>query len=329
MSEIPSSQETDFFPELKKREKERFEKALAEAREVVLKNHFPSLTDASALREYQGLLSALQALISLAAGIFFGLLPSPMEEIRGRSAWEVYLSGLKYLTRRYPRGYFRKTVIALKEWEGFPEKVDAYSGKCLTGFSDFADLARELQRYALNYKSAKELARLYHPADGDAGAKEGEDDADYYKDLCLLYASLKTWEREEDVRRFQGYLEKSATQFFEVIIEGPIQLYFFIGEETWFFVLKVLTVESLGDFLSDKNRKELQDLRDLHRFIFGAIEQAEKWQVFKELIREALAGYVRDFRSSEKRLRAQCPTDELKRKFVRRFESGDIFRKEG
>lgn len=304
----------DFFEEIKKEERRRFRKSIKKAREAVLVSRFPHLHDKTLkeIRDYERLLDQLQGLLSLGVDEFYKHLPSPLEEIRERSSWEVYLAGLMYLCRRFPRGFFRKVVLALEEWEDFPDKVDAYSEKCLEGYSDFVNLAQELKRYCEYYKKGREIVQEY---------------GEWHKDIWRLYASLKTWEKDSEFQTFEDYLRTSQRQFFEVIIEGPIQLYLFIGEETWFFILKILTIENLGDFFSDKDRKELRDLRDIHKFWYNLIKHSESFETFKKFVKETLKIYVDDYLEEEKRLRSQYPTTELRKKFIRRFESGELFKK--
>lgn len=314
MSDIKILPSDDFFEEIKKEERERFEESVEKAREVVLLEHFPCLHDRSIqeVREFEELLDRLGGFLLLLGDRFYKHLPFPLEKIRERSIWEVYLSGLRYFCRRYPRGFFRKAVLSLKEWKDFPDKVDAYAEKSLEGYLDFANLARELEEYCRFYKQGKEIANQY---------------GEWHRDLWKLYASLKTWEKDTEFQVFEDYFRTSQRQFFEVIIEGPIQLYLFIGEETWFFILKILTVEHLGDFFLDKNKKELQDLRDVHKFVYEIVETSEAYQTFKKFVGETFKIYVDDYLEEERRLRSQYPTDELRKKFIRRFESGELFRR--
>lgn len=321
----------DFFKEIKIREKSRMENAVKRAREVVLRDHFPYLHDYTLkeIRDYEELLERLEGLILLGIQGFYKHLPSPLEEVRGRSKWEVYLSGLRYLIRKYPQGFFR-TILALKEWEGFPEKIDAYLEKSVSALSDFYLLAREIRKYCLNYNKGRKIARQYIQIQDDKEPEENEENClveEDFKNLCRLYASLKSWEQEEEFSRFNNHIEKCQNQFFEVIIEGPIQLYLLIGEETWFFILKILTIEHLGDFFLEKDKKELHDLREINKLIYKTIENSEFYQTLKSFIREFLKIYVDDLKRSQERLRGQYPTRELKRKFVKRFERGEIFRK--
>lgn len=319
----------DFFEEIKTREQKRLKQALERAREVVLRDHFSSLSvipTVLEVKEYEEQLDSFHSLISLALDHFSKHLPSPFEKIKERSVWEVYLSGLKYLARRYPNGFFRKAVLSLKEWNDFPEKIDSYSEKCLSGFSDFSDFTGEVKKYCLNYNKAREIIEQFANFKEQVEEDDDDENGEGIKNLCRLYASLKTWERDQELSYFENRFQKSSTQFFEVIIEGPVQLYLFIGEETWFFVFKILTIERLGDFFSSKDKKELEDIRALHKFIYGIAEKSVLHETFKKLVKETLKIYVDNYFKTQKRLREQYPTEDLRRKFVRRFENGEIFR---
>lgn len=302
------------WEEVKKREEKRFKEALDKARGTVFANRFPAEKSfrAEDLLEFERILRLIEGMILLGCKIFFEHLLSPLEKIRGRSIWEVYLSGAKHLARRYPLGEFRSR-IGLKEWEGFPEKVDAFVKACQTSFSDFAELGREIEQYITNAKRANEIAAPYQKKDG----------VDYAA-LCRLYASLKTW-KDNDLSRFQSLLEKSGQHLIEVIIEGPIQLYLLIGRDTWFLIIRVFTLERLSDFSSDKDQKELQDSNDLSQAIYDLLENSTKYKTFKEMLNEAVRLYIDDFISSQKSLRSQCPTQEFRRRFLERFEQGNLF----
>lgn len=306
--------EKDFFQGIKNREHRNLEKSIEEARGKVLSDHFPSLQNKSIdeLRDYEKLLNQLQGLLSLATDKFYQHLPSPLEEVRERSVWEVYLSGLRYLFRRYPQGFFRQTNLAVGELQDPLEKTDAYCDKCLEGFSAIAELVQEIKKYCEHYKTGQEIIQHY---------------GQWPKDIVRLYASLKTWTRDDEFEIFENRVHAAQKQIFEVIIEGPIQLYLLVGEENWFFVLKTLTVERFQDFFSDKNKKDLQDLRELHRAVYETVEISTTYETFKQFFQESLRIYVEDSLKDAKQLRNQYPTDDLRRKFIRRFETGEIFRR--
>lgn len=307
---------TDFFEEIKEREKTAFAEAIEQAREKVLKNHFSSFENV-ALEEYQKyekLLNSCVGFSQFLSEAFWNRLPSPLEkdEKTGRLVWEVYISGARHFATSYPKSDFRR-LAGLPQFGKAPEAIDAYLRKCRDTLSDLFGLEREIRDYAANYNRAGEIIRQYVPEE------EG------MENLARLYGYLKTWPNDERQAVFHKSLEKSGIEIFEVIIEGPFQLYLYIGKENWFFILKGLTISDLFDFLSKKEEREAKDLCRLNDFIFDIIADSKSYQCFKELAREALKIYLENFQKETIILRRQYPTAELKERFIRRFEEGLIF----
>lgn len=305
----------DYFTRFKKKESLRLKKSIEKAKNIVLQDKFPDLKNVclEEIRDYQDLLGHLQSIAILGGKIFFKHLPSPLEKIRERSVWEVYLAGLRYFARRAPKGFFRKTVLAIKEWQDSPEKVDSYMDKCLSGVSDIANLGEELKKFFFYYEKGKNIIEQY-------------DEWSNHEDVCEIYASLKAWEKEEHFEMFEKYLTAAEQQTWEIIIEGPIQLYLSIGYDNIFFILKLLTLEHIGEFFTDKNKKELSDLKEAHSFVYDKIDFSETIAAFKLLTKKSLEIYRKSLIKKANYIRSKYPTDDLRRKFIYRFESGELFR---
>ncbi len=313
-----SKPESDFFEEIKEREQNVFAEALGEARETVLKNRFSSLENITVeeFQEYEKLLDSCVVFYHFLLGAFWKHLPSPLEkeEKTGRFAWEVYLSGARHFATRYPKSYFRQ-LVGLTQFGRVPEAIDAYLEKCRDMLADLLDLSVQIKDYAANYNRGRNITRQYTP--------EGEDEG--MENLSRLYGYLKTWSDDEKQSVFHKALEKSGIEIFELIIEGPIQLYLYIGKENWFFILKGLTVGGLSDFLSQREKLEARDLESLNDFIFNIIVNSEAYECFRQLGKETVGIYLENFQKQAIVLRRHFPTAELKERFIRRFEEGLIF----
>lgn len=303
----------DSFEELKKGALERFKKSLLGAKEATLTERFPPFGNRGIkeIKSYTELLDELEGLLLLTVNGFLKNLPPPSKKEGERSLWEVYLSGLRYFARRYPQGFFRGTTLSPKEYEDFPNKLDSFIYKCSEGLIDIVDLSKELERYCRHHKNGLDVVQKH----------EG-----WHPDWLKMYASLKTWEDDDKFQVFENRLLRARQQIFDIIVEGPIQLYLVIGQETWFIILKILTLRDLRDFYSDQNKEELRDLKALNELIYKTVEGSESLEAFKKLGQECLRIWVNDFLEEEKRNRRQCPTEGSRKRFIERFENEEIFR---
>lgn len=295
-----------------KREKKRFMKSIKEARGVVIKNHF-SGSDSAPIEEYEKFssrLARLEVILHMASDKIFKYAPELFEEKRGRPVWDVYLSGARYLARRPQRGVFFSYLASFLELENLISKVNSYLDNALSGLSDIYDLAKETDKYRHCYERAKELCSPYETEDKK------------FEKLCRIYANLKSWPREDEFQVFQEKLDKGLDQTYRIIIDGPIKLYLVIGKDTFFFIFRFLTARDKTDI--HEKRRELKDSNDLHDFIYELIENSD--ETFRSLVSETFKFYAKNLIKELKEFRAEVPTDELKRRFVKRFENGDLFR---
>lgn len=298
--------------EIIKRERKRFRESIQKAREVILKNHLSTtnLKDHDSFQKYTGRLSQVASLTTLVSDKIFNDFPKLFEEKRGRRIWEIYLSGARYLARRTSQGVFVGLLASYFELEDLVAKVDSYLENVVSGSADIYNLMREIDKYSEHYNKARKICAPY----------EKEDQK--FERQCRIYATLKSWLKEDEFQIMQKTFNKGLDQAFKVIIEGPIQLYLVISRDTFFFILKFLTGKNSIDI--SEERKELDDANDLHSFIHGLVEGSDK--TFRNLIVEALKLYYNDLIDELKELRSEFPTDDRKRRFIERFETGEMFK---
>ena len=235
----------------------------------------------------------------------------PLFERQGeRSTWEVYLSGVRKLCRDLPESYLFRFVLPMFGLEEFESTLVSYSGRWLDGLHAAHQFFGEAERY------------LDHLDRGEAVAAEYK--ADGGEDLARLYASLKTWESDEDLSGYLNAVGEFVDTTFEVIVIGPIQLYLMLGRDTFTLLFKTLSVGRVSDMREEDG--EFGELLALHDFIHGAITTSSTVGVLREVAKRAGKSYVQSLREEETRLRGQLPTKELKRSFIHRYEAGVLFR---
>ncbi len=298
--------------EIIKRERKRFKKSIKKAREAVIKNHF-SGSDSAPIEKYEKFssrLAGLEVILRMVSDKAFKHVPELFEEKRSRPVWDVYLSGAKYLARKAQKGVFFSYLCSILELESLVSKVNAYLDNASSGLSDIYDLAKETDKYRKCYLRAKEICSPYETEDKK------------FEKLCRIYANLKSWPREDEFQIFQEKLDKGLDKTYEIIIDGPIKLYLIIGKDTFFFIFKFLTARTQIDI--HEKRRELKDSNDLHDLIYDLIESSD--ETFRSLVSETFKFYAKNLIKELKEFREEIPSDEWKRRFIKRFENGDLFR---
>jgi hypothetical protein len=299
--------------EIIKRERKRFNLAVERAREVVIKNYFSEHTTVSAkqFEDFNSNLVQLEHVLLLVADKVFDYLPTLFEKKRGRSVWDIYLNGIRYLARRIQSGTLFSYLSFVPNLEDLMAKINSYLlDNVLSGVSDVYNLMIEIEKYNHWYAEAKEICSPYETSDNK------------FERLCRIYAILKAWTREDEFQACQDKLSKGLDRSFQIIVEGPIKLYLVIGKDNFFFLLRFLTAETAINIL--ERREELEDLRNLHDFIYDQVENSNK--TFRNLLSKALELYSKDLIKEFRDMRGEFPNDELKRRFIQRFESKEIFR---
>lgn len=299
------------FQVAKRRELRRFHRAVDKAIEELLDTKY---TETRSVEEYRQFASACALVKNLSRMVdLWADRAEPLFESEGeRTKWEVYLSGLRKLGRDMPESYLFRFVLPMFGLEDLREKVVAYSGRWLDGLHSAHQCLGEVERYLRHLERGTEIAREY--------------EADPGEDLPRLYASLKTWERQDDLDAYCRALGDFADTTVEVLIAGPVQLYLMLGPETFTLIFKSLTVGRLGDLAG--NDEEYVELMSLHGFLQRLVGESTTLALLREVAARAARTYSESVREESIRLRAQLPTQDLKRAFVRRYESGVLFRRE-
>ncbi|MHB1006789.1 MAG: hypothetical protein ACYC3S_14265 [Chloroflexota bacterium] len=297
------------FNAAKGRELRRFHRAVDVAIDELLAAKLEQTRD---FREYRSYASTTAFVNNLTRTVdLFSDKVLPLFERQGeRGTWEVYLSGLRKLCRDLPESYLFRFVLPMFGLEEFESTLASYTGRWLDGLHAAHRFFGEAERY------------LDHLDRGEAVAAEYKADAG--EDLARLYASLKTWENDEDMSGYLSAVGEFVDTTFELIVVGPIQLYLMLGRDTFTLLFKTLSVGRVSEMR--EGDAELGELLALHDFIRGAVADSSTVSVLGEVARRAGKSYVQSLREEETRLRGQLPTQDLKRSFIRRYEAGVLFR---
>lgn len=300
--------EQAIFDQVKGRELKRWQKAVNDAIEEQLTQKFQDVEDYDEYQRFVGVCNQVRANLRWIDQVAERLGPL-FEEDRGRKRWEIFLTGLRKLNRQLPDSYFLRFVLPMYRLEDLAEKWVAYGGEWLEFVHSAHRSLRHADRYLEHLESGQAIARSYN--------NENED-------LPRLYASLKTWETAEDFQEFFSALEDFLNHGVEVFISGPIQLYLMLRRDTFLLIFKALTVERLGEIERDDDR--YAEIMSLHDFVYGLVEGSETFPAQREIVKQAVENYVEDLRQEHEELRQQVPREELRHRFVERFESGALFR---
>ncbi len=296
------------FNEIKRRELRRFHSAVDSVVEGLLLKKYEENRKAEEYRDYAricGLVKTNLHFLDVAADRMSPLFETTDE----RSNWEVYLSGLRRVTRKMPESYLFKFVLPMFGLEGVREKLAAYSTRWLDQFHATHKVLQETDRYVRNLSKGYAIAQEYSAADNE---------------LPRLYASVKTWPSKEEFDRFASALSEFLDVTVEVFVVGPVQLYLMLGRDAFAMIFKALSVGKLSELR--ENGKENDDIMRLHDFVNGLIADSTTVQVTQEVLKEAVKEYTKRLKDEQMRLRGQLPTKEMKYRFVERYEGGALFR---
>ncbi|MCL5960991.1 MAG: hypothetical protein M1358_17095 [Chloroflexi bacterium] len=295
------------YREVKRREIRRFHAAVDSVVDNLLLKKYDETRNAEEYRDYSricGLVKSNLHTLDLMAdqmGVLF-------ERTSERSNWEIYLTGLRKTARKLPDSYLFRFVLPMLGLETLREKLSAYSIRCLDQFHTAHKTLQETDRYLQNLTRGYGIAQEYHSD---------------HTDLPRLYSSVKTWESNQDLGRFLGQIQDLLDLTVEVFIAGPIQLYLMIGRDTFLAVFKALTVGKLND-LQQGDREQFEMLQ-LHDFLHNSAASSKTLEITQEILREAVKEYTKRFREEHEALRGQLPTQEIRRRFIHRYESGILF----
>lgn len=295
------------FREIKTREAERLQKAIDAAHEVLVGKK----TQAGMLATnpvYKDLDDA-KVLVTMAAGMFLKH-PSLFEKKeRGRYKWEIYLDAVRFLARQSRQSYVTKILFPRLGLEEISNYLVALAGRYLEVTNDIHRCSKQIEEYILNYNWACDVTEAVNK-------KETR--------LCQRYATLKTWQREEELNDFSALMEKAALGAFEIFIEGPLKIYLLLGPDKILLIIRAFTAENPADLL--KMDPHLADALSLFEKARDTVEKASLAAIGREFIPEIIRQYVILWKKGHEEIRKELPTQNLRRMFVERFESGTLFR---
>jgi len=297
------------YHQVKERELKRFGRALDEAVDSLLAAKFNELRNYEAYNQYVETCQAVKAIVRFLDGIADKLAPL-FERRQGRSAWDVYLSGLRRLHRQWPESHFSRQTLTGYKLDDLNEKLTAFSGKVLEQLGAAQKALQHVDAYLDNLAAGQDIAEAYQ---------------NQSEDLPRLYASLKTWATEDDWQRLYDDLAAFLDQTIEVIVIGPIQLYLMLRRDTFLLIFKALSLSRLGE---ERDDAEYREVMAWHDFIYSLVEGSATRQILGELLRRAVQAYLADWRQEHTRLRDQLPRRELRERFIERYETGALFREE-
>ena len=299
------------FHNAKGRELRRFHQAVDKAIDQLLAAKYEETRDYAAHRQFAGTCTFVKN-VSRAVDLVADKMLPLFERRDERTNWEVYLSGLRKLCRDLPESYLFRFVLPLYGLEDVQGKVLSYTGRWLEGLHAAHKFFREAERYLGHLEQGEQIAGAYEAAGGE--------------DLARLYASLKTWESDEEAQGFCDAVAEFLDTTLEVLVVGPIQLYLMLGRDSFTLIFKTLSVGRLADLR--EGDAEYAELLGLHEFVHGLVENSATLAVLREVGARAGKLYAQSLREEENRLRGQLPTRDLRRSFIRRYEAGVLFRRE-
>lgn len=286
-------------------------KRFLEALETGQKNLFQQKSQKMSPEKFYHYVSFLELnkllLFQLAEEISENLL-SMRESDRDRSKWEIYVSGLRFIGRFFRKGYVSNVIFPLLEMEQIVVYINSLVEESLNVLNNIQKVGSLVEIYAANYSWAAEQTEAI---------KKKE------RRLCLRYASLKTWELEEEFFEFTDCLQKAILGSIEIFIEGPIKLYVMLGRERFLLILRALTAERLSEM--KEMDKYLSDALNILITLSSLIEKSDLLNALRELLPESLSQHVKIWKEEQESIRGELPTRELRRLFIERFENGTLF----
>lgn len=245
---------------------------------------------------------------------------STFRSLKERSRYDVYESGIRRFMKNYPHSHWSTSIIKILRLNDFQnlflEEVDNF----LNWLRYFGSINKMGEIY-LNYlANAVDMAKNYTERD--------KDDL-YGDDLVRLYGYMKTWEDDEEIDDFINDMENFFDRTIELYIEGPIKLYLKLSRDKYLIIFKAFTAESPNDipYIDD----EQKEIMKVHEDIYDMVKEEHNNEDgflynITELLKKSKENYIKSLREDVNRLKFLLPTQELRRQFIRKYESGFIFR---
>lgn len=306
---MPKENRDMVWKEAKIEELKRFKKALKKAELKILEQKFDKDKDFKEIERFRILVEHAKQSILLRLKRIEKFIPPLLEKEGERSKWEIHLAGLRFLGQKLPLSIALRTAFPMLKMEKVAEILASYTDRMCEVLQSLYDFLKRAQQYLKNYEKGFKILSEFNKQNPE---------------LAKLYATLKTFKLDEEFKNFRDSLEKAASGTIEIFIEGPIKLYLMINKSTFLIIFKVLTQESILKLTQDSD--ELKDLTTFHKHIHQAVEKSETLDITFQLLRLSLPEYLKLLEKEYERLRGQFPTEELRRAFLERFESGVIFK---
>ena len=290
------------------REKEHWNSAFEEAYNKLFEKEV--LNQSLDKKEYEKRVSHLEfsrQLVFHGLDILFREFPKLMEDIDGITRIERYITSIRALFIKVEHGVLFKLALSMSGLSEVSNKVVEWSKQANNSLPSFYKFFKDCEKYIANYNHGKTLV----------ANKFGED-------LVPLYASLKTWKTEDDFNNFNQQFQNVSSQFIQIYIEGPIQLYLIISENYFSLVLKALLLERLS-----QKENPFADLILLNDHIKTLIKESKTLDYSIELLKLTTQYATEKWVTRQNKKRLTHPTPHLREKFINNFENGVFNFQEG
>jgi hypothetical protein len=224
--------------------------------------------------------------------------PNPYGQVNDKSRWDIWSSSAKQLTTGMIESKLYKMVLPLFGLQEVGETLLAY------------DVL--LQEYVKNSKKIKPHIEKYD----NYLLEASKNLLTPSKSLIELYASVKTWQKDEDFDEFMDSWPDYVSSKVEIIVEGPIKLFLQLSRDAFLLLLKIPTV---------KDKESAQRTRDLETFMtdfYDAVHDAEFFDNFCHYSRAIIDTYITSFRELFPDNRKILPTTEARKNFINFVNKG-------
>ncbi|TRZ51670.1 hypothetical protein D4R99_04055 [bacterium] len=299
----------EVLEELTKEELGRFKKALSKASNVYFEKQSVGLEPKDAKDLWLKITRAGNIITFITDDAYdtaFALIKDPGHE---RKSWDTHLTGLRTLSRTTPKGYALSVVAKFLNLEETTDKVASLIPRGTEVQSDMYRVAAKAKTFVDHYEWAKKQAEKFGNTDTE---------------IVRKYASLKTFERKEELAQFSSIAEKTTVGVIEVFIEGPIKLYLMISPEQLMVVIQGLVKGNAFDFLN-ADKKGLDDSLTLLLNSQKAVETSPLFKVVRELFAEGLKKYISLWKEENEEIRQSVLDEDRAKRFIECFEDGTLF----
>lgn len=233
--------------------------------------------------------------------------PSPIDQIDGRTAWEVYLGAVRGFLAEFPQGYVSSALFSLLGLEGVRQKLLSYA----------QEWESHLPAYYRVMKDVSAYQHIFERAEQDMCAHKKPD----YQ-LLRSYAMYKTWLHDDSFENFSRAYSETCASAVTLIIEGPIQLYLMIANDHMQIILKSLTVKRISDLFSSNG---IADMMHLGKYVAGGVQKSRLIPIGISFAKTLSHEYLKDWKDDMSELRSQYTSVEKRNRFIHAFEQGAFF----